>query len=233
MLAPRCSLFNMPRGTRSARPAQPAPSPLSPQTSPVAPHTAPRPQSKKRTVAENAKAIDTIYTKLDTMSSLLFQVVGQLNIPSSPPAASDSDTDHVVESAPSRSTYTRTTHRSDFAHIDSQSLSCQRHNSVNSSHASGSGLPHAHQAHRLWTPYSRTPAPDPLSVRATHPPRRDLPATLQELVESADLQHRVAHLVAANLVPPHLSGKKSFAHSYVRRGARKSKTTLGDLTFAE
>ena len=43
----------------------------------------------------------------------------------------------------------------------------------------------------------------------------------------------MAQIVSADLALPHLSSKKLFAHSFVRRGAKKSKTTLGELTLAE
>ena len=35
------------------------------------------------------------------------------------------------------------------------------------------------------------------------------------------------------MAPLHLSGKKMYPHSYIKRGPKKAKTTLGELTLAE
>ena len=52
--------------------------------------------------------------------------------------------------------------------------------------------------------------------------------------DDADLHTRVATLVSASLVPiAQATGKKVFAHSFIARGIRRSKTNLGDLSIPE
>ena len=222
----------MPRGKRAGLAAQPAPPPV---TSDAESPPPPRRQPKKRTVAENAMAIDTIHSKIETMSSLLTQVVGQLQRP-------DSAVDHVAPDTeidqasacryPQVPLLSRTRHRSDLPNTDFIHHSRSRHYSVSSSSALPEGNPRPHSTRRR-PPYEKVRPLDPLAARSTHPPRRDAPTTLHDLNESADLQERVAHLISATLAPPHLSGKKAFAHSYVRRGAKKSRTSLADLSLSE
>ena len=43
----------------------------------------------------------------------------------------------------------------------------------------------------------------------------------------------MAHYLTAAIAPPHLSGKKLFPHSFVSRGLKKTKTTLGELSLQE
>ena len=224
----------MPRGSRLNRAAHqspvrtqdaahsPAPRP------PVSPHPT-RQGNKKRTVAENAIAIDSLHSKIETMSALLSQVVGTLqpnHVPQEDSVASQSPSAHPDFSA-------RTRHRSDFDGIDSHVRSRSRFKSA-SCVSTAEPLTDTRGRHpRRPMPYARETHLDPLSTNSALPPRRHLPATLQELDESSDLQDRVAQIVSAALVPPQLSGKKMFAHSFVRRGTKKTRTNLGDLTLAE
>ena len=221
----------MPRGQRSARLTQPDPS-LSPVSPPAPQLSAGRTQPKKRTVADNAKAIDVISTQLETMSSLLSQVVGQLRPPADVVDAQDIDSDYVAERVPRTSAGSRTRHRSDFPLNDSLFQPRARHNSVVSS-ASSARQPDTRCFTPRGVPYTRPQMVDPLGVVSTRPSRRDMPTTLQDLDGSTELQDRVAHLISATIAPPHLAGKKLFAHSYVRRGAKKTRTTMGDLSLAE
>ena len=87
--------------------------------------------------------------------------------------------------------------------------------------------------HFSGTGTRRAPPLDPVADRAPLLPRRQPPSTLQELDESVELQDRVAHIVSAALAPSHLSGKRLYAHSFVRRGTKKVKTTMGDLSLPE
>ena len=237
-------IITMPRGTRSKRvpqrspsrspqthlaasQASPAPAPGTSAANRLASPTAPRP-TKKRTVADNAIAIDSINTKLETMSSLLCQVVGSLKPAQADDNRLDRDSGEDIDGFLGSDAQPRARHRSDAIPTDTYSNSRHRFKSASYS-ATGTGArPHTYSTTRA-APYSRQF--DPL---AAHPTRRQAPTTLQELDESADLQERVAHLMSAALAPhPHLSGKKLFAHSYIRRGSKKTRTTLGDLTLAE
>ena len=224
----------MPRTTeRTRRAAQPDPSPQPPPESPPRPHSPQRPQ-RKRTVAENSKAIGSIETQLSSMSNILSQVVERLDtaIPSAPVVSDHVDSlteDLPPHSSRMRPTPTRYRHRSDAEHFSHPYNSRQRHNSVYSSTSNRHHL----QLPRGVGGRAREQHLDPLSSNSDQPPRRHLPTTIQNLDDSADLQERVAHLVSAQLAPPHLNGKKLYAHSYVRRGIKKSRTNLGELTLAE
>ena len=223
----------MPRGSRSARVAQPDPPKPSSSGEGAPASPASRPQPKKRTVAENARAIDSLHSKFDTMSSLLTQVAGRCLPPPDHEDIGDFETDHMEDIAHHQPAGPRLRHRSDFVNNDMYFPTRSRHNTMNSTTSIGT-----HSASRRHTttrrnPYSKAQPLDPLGARSNRPPRRDLPTTLHDLDDSADLQDRVAHLILATFAPPHLSGKKLFAHSYVRRGNKKSRTTLGDLSLAE
>ena len=75
---------------------------------------------------------------------------------------------------------------------------------------------------------------DPFIARPGFRPHRDFPASLQGLEEDADLSTRVATLLSAGLAPlAHSTGKKHFAHSFIARGNKRSRTTLGDLSIPE
>ena len=183
-------------------------------------------------MAENSKAIDSIHSKLETMSSLLTQVVGRFQPPLPTEPLYDTEAEDIAHEGPSRATPTRSRHRSDFILSDTYHNSRHRHNSIHSCNTSGRA-PDMSRMPRRAAPYTRAPALDPLGSRSTHPPRREMPTSLHDLDESAELQDHVAHLISATLAPSHLSGKKAFAHSYVRRGPKKSRTTLGELSQAE
>ena len=217
----------MPRGSRSTRQAQPPP-----QSPPVSPAPAPRPQTKKRTVADNARAIDSITSKLDTMSSLLSQVVGSIH-PQPETRAPAADPGHPEPVEDGLPTPLRSRHRSDFPYNDFYTQPRARHNSVNSLTATGFGPDARRDVSRRRAPYTRAHVADPLGARSTRPPRREMPTTLHDLDDTTELQDRVAHLISSTLAPSHITGKKAFAHSFIRRGEKKARTTLGDLSPAE
>ena len=221
----------MPRGARARRVAQQPPSTAAGDT-PVSPgHHSPPPPTrqtgKKRTVAENALAIDSLHSKLESMSVLLTQVAGHMQHTQ---ARQD---ESLAQRSPAPDAIQpeyglRTRHRSDIPNTDNTPYFRQRYKSA--SHlAAPATCPDFFQQTTRDYPHTRE--------MPLHPPadrnRRLPPSTLQELDESTDLQDRVAHIVSAALAPQHLSGKKLYAHSYVRRGAKKVKTTLGDLSLAE
>ena len=215
---------------RARRTAQ-VPPPGSPDASDGGQPASPRPTrqaGKKRTVADNALAIDSLHSKLESMSAMLTQVAG--HVQQAQAIQDDSITQQLSTADIFQPMYTpRARHRSDAPHIDNNAHIRQRFKSTShlASAANCPDLPP--QPGHLHHPYPRE-APCEARPSRSH---RHPPATLQELDESADLQDRVAHIVSAALAPQHLSGKKLFAHSFVRRGAKKIKTTLGELSHAE
>ena len=75
---------------------------------------------------------------------------------------------------------------------------------------------------------------DPLIARPRFRPYRDFPASLQGLEDDPDLSNRVATLLSASIMPiAHTKGKKCFAHSFIARGNKRTRTTLGDLSTPE
>ena len=223
----------MRRGGRSRRGAQQPPtdhgadSPDSPAAQPAASPPPARQAGRKRTVAENALAIDSLHSKLETMSALLTQVVGHVQ------QSSSNQEESFTSQSPAGDTFhpdylPRARHRSEFVNVDNGVPSRQRFKSA-SYLPTAPTCPDFPTQSRRALPYAREMHGDPRADRG----RRQPPSTLQELDESVDLQDRVAHIVSAALAPQHLSGKKLFAHSFVRRGAKKAKTTLGDLSLAE
>ena len=222
----------MPRGTRRHQPLAMPVSPAPLQAADPASPAPPRRTNKKRTVAENAIAIDSLHSKIETMSALLTQVVGAAQAPKYDHEES------FMSQSPTRDTQPRgmratghpqrSRHRSDT--LNSELPPRQRFNSA--SHLASSTQWPASRLHASHGSYRDSPV-DPLGDRTTGLSRRQLPSTLQELDESVELQDRVAHIVSAALALSHLSGKRSYPHSFVRRGTKKSKTTLGDLTLPE
>lgn len=65
--------------------------------------------------------------------------------------------------------------------------------------------------------------------------RRPAPVRMQELSDDEEIQKRVSQLLAANWNPLEQrdTGKRSFAHYHIVRGARKLKTGLGELSLPE
>ena len=64
-------------------------------------------------------------------------------------------------------------------------------------------------------------------------PLRDFPTNLQGFEDDAELQSRVAGFLSATFAPAHTAGKKHFVHSFIARGLKRAKTTLGDLSIPE
>ena len=225
----------MPRGARRATQQPPASadrlaSPtVTSQAQPTLIQTARA--GKKKTVAENAIAINSLHTKIENMSVLLTQVIGQLRQPQ--PDHDDSIVSQVSHHVSHQDRYAtdsplRSRHRSDIDNNDSVPLFRQHYKSA-------SHLLHAptrrHQGHR--PPYARVPV-DPISDRPAPPAlHRHRPSSLQELDESDNLQDRVAQLVSAAFAPSHMTGKKLYPHLYIKRGPKKARTSLGELTLAE
>ena len=152
------------------------------------------------------------------MSVLLTQVASHCRPPS--PAESEPAHDLDVE-VPTRLSHTRTRHRSDAVFNGFLAQPRSRHNSA---------FPH------VATGFTHRPAPrEPYSraaamsadarLRPTPDRRHHAPTTLQDLDRSTDLHERVAHLLTASLAPSHLSDKKLFAHSYIRRGGQENLKT--------
>ena len=71
-------------------------------------------------------------------------------------------------------------------------------------------------------------------LELTTTPQPNLYTALTDLDDQDDIQARVAQLVTTSLAPlgkPH--GKRLFAHYYVRRGAKRTRTSLGELSIPE
>ena len=75
---------------------------------------------------------------------------------------------------------------------------------------------------------------DPLGAAAAPQRRFDLPASLQDLGENPDIDATVTQLLSHTLAPlAAANGRRLHAHSFVKRGLKKSNTNLGKLTIAE
>ena len=183
-------------------------------TQPLTP-TPPQPAlPKRRTVADNFRAIESIESQLAGVTTLLSNISERVptNIPDSdtvynPPRDTipnvDSSSNFSLSPAP---------HTDQFPHQPHQGPHRTRYASAQPSH-----------------PYRPT-LRDPLGAGAQG---HHLPSTLQGLEEDAGLHQRVAHFLTASLAPLHGSGKKVFAHSYVTQGIKRTRTTLGDLSLPE
>ena len=168
-----------------------------------------RPRPKKRTVVENAKAIDNIELKLTHVTGLLEQLVG--NAPRGTTATETQQVDHTDQPDD-------TQHHGYHPYTDGRSPTRSQHHSD------------AHWTHRPTTP---GPAAHMAGSRPRPTPYAGQPTTLHQLQEDPTLQGRVAQLISATLAPNTGSGKKNLAHSHVVRGHKKEKTGLGELSLAE
>ena len=234
---------------------------------------------KRRTVASNALAIDSMGAQLHTMSQLLEKISGKVCadgplVPGLPqPAASASaPTPAHLFATPARApapvhspavptippTLHTPLHPPGFPALQTTPL--PGHQSAwlyQPQHKANPGPSNTDaqlfaNANNCYFPLSQAaaqqhgqfqPAPahttyharsDPLGAAAA--PRRhfDLPASLQDLGENPDIDATVTHLLSHTLAPlVAANGRKLHAHSFVKRGLKKSNTNLGELTIAE
>ena len=209
----------------------------------------PLPAKKRPTVADNAKSIQSMQADISTMSGMLSQLTQRLcaETPEAP------QTTHVAP-APSPATaaaadpeaYTRgrartAAHAGDTCRPVSvpsppKQTSRDRHTSAGPHWRDPCAPPG--QANNFFrsVPPRRRPFSemDPLIRRPGYRPHRDFPTSLRDLEDDADLQTKMASFISASLVPMAQStGKKVFAHSFIARGTKRSRTTLGDLSIPE
>ena len=221
--------------SRAARKAQPPPQPFLGTGSDMdTEDTEPAPlPTKRRTIADNFRSIESIETQLATMSQLLHQMSDRM----APPTQNRDHSRRLeVPQAPKASNFPSSADaypNNDFSYDFSESPR-RRHGSQpydvprtyhpRSRHVtSASGRAHPHGGHHA----------DPLGDIPAGRRQHALPTTLHDIGESGELQDRVANLLTATLAPLQPNGKRLFAHCYVLRGSKKAKTTLGDLTLAE
>ena len=181
----------MPRGARSKRVPHQSPnsvgtghSPRSVTGQPLSPLQPARKGNKKKAVAENAIAIDSLHSKIETMSALLSQVVGSIHQPHMD-AEDDGAEIQAADTVPLADLHYnpfRGRHRSDIDNFDSQTRARQRYRSASCWNSAPAPLSRLHRNARDLS-YSR-PHADPLAVGSTIRPRRHLPTTIQELDES-------------------------------------------------
>ena len=215
------------RATRSVRADH---DPEQPQLSP---DPAPRPAPKRRTIADNAKAIESMETKLNDMSNILLRISDNMLPPQHPadpllgaggdarpaPAATA-----VTPPQPAGPAYNHGRHYTGY---------------VDRAPAPPGPARPRHTSAAAGHPYGRPDRPadgrsplDPLNARLP-PQSRYYSQNLHDLEDSEELQERMAHLLTPILAPLHTTGKNTYAHSHVVRGVKKTKTNLGELTLAE
>ena len=253
------SHFIMPRTRRS----QPVPASAMPGSAP-APPAGPDPPAtlsqdhpqppKRRTVATNSLAIDSMGGQLYTMSQILERISDRVGVDSSPvPAPAVPVTQATPAPAPTPPQVHSATCPPDFisrpvtpfqdpqAWLYPPHPSRVRHategqmfDSVNNSSfpmTQNPGIPAA-SYHPAYPPHH--PQSDPLSAATASRPRFDFPATLQDLEEGGDIDSTVTQLLTHTLAPlAAVSGRKIHACSFVKRGSKKTRTNLGELTLAE
>ena len=214
------------------------PQPSSPVDVTLSPDDMPGPSSplaptrpaKRRTIADNAKEISDMRGQITSMSELLHSISDRLTteplqtagVHVAPPTASQHEPGLPVAADrlppqpqhPARQLYKARHHSTgQFAQpLPSQPWLAQQ------------------QTHRQ----DQVRPVDPLgSLQARHH-YRESAAPYYDSDDNEDIQTRVAHLLTSHLAPlGSAQGKKNFAHFYVRRGSKRAKTTLGELSIPE
>ena len=231
------------RSTRSARPVQrsPEPAPVDLPGLQDGQHGGRLPAKKKPTVAENAKAIQAMQADLSSMTGLLTTLTHRLcpaSTPESPRQVPEADPANYAPrgrplerhpdpqrtwSAPRPDSPCRDRHPS------APPVASPRPQAARSSQWPG--------RESMFLPRegsSNISDIDPLIARPGFRPYRDFPSSLQGLEEDPDLSNRVATLLSASIMPlAHTTGKKCCAHSFIARGNKRTRTTLGDLSIPE
>ena len=78
------------------------------------------------------------------------------------------------------------------------------------------------------------PPAEPLASTSARSQYREMGAQLNIMDDQDDLHARVAHLLTSSLAPlGNPQGKRLFPHYYVKRGAKKTNTSLGELSLPE
>ena len=208
---------------------------------------------KHRTVASNAQAIDSMGLQLLNMSQLLEKISGKIGVDSSDDSHQHPQPTPHVSYAPEPVPMATPAMVAPLAPLHPPGAPA--HPNVNLSHVNPSCHTAAHPnmaspAHaydNMFNQNSMFPLPatssahqprrqqfDPLGSVRAQTPFRELPTSLQDLEDIPGLQDGVAHLLSTTLAPlSNITGKKLYAHSFVKRGTRRARTTLGDLSLAE
>ena len=218
--------------------------------------------TRRRTVASNAQAIDSMGLQLFNMSQMLERISGKMGVGSEDTAINDSlqaparaDVPAPGVAAPAYPPpapaaqpppHIAPTHFP-TSFPQNNSFIQPRHGVPNAGHVPH--MPHVDitvpppHTQGSFFPFVPTQAPPPHAPRVGfHPlgtasaqtPFRDLPTSLQDLEDIPGLQDGVAHLLSTTLAPlSNITGKKLYAHSFIKRGNKRARTTLGDLSLAE
>ena len=199
------------RGKTTRRAHQPAPA--TPQPTDTDSHTPPRAKSRKRTVADNAEQIDSMQTQLLQMINMLTNISERFLVQDAQETEAHADAYHE-DPLPGR-LLSQTPRRP-------------------------SNAEHSHETDRRYGTRARySSASQPGPRRAPHrmtdtwQPHHDMPTNLHDIQESSELQGRVANFLSATLGPLANNGKKLYAHSYILKGPKKNKATLGELSLPE
>ena len=234
--------------------AQPQPQPLpAPQLDLLPP-----PPVKRRTVATNAQAIDTMGAQLFTMSQLLEKIsdkVGAGSVPTpstpaaqpppspappQPPAHAGPQSAQAATPAAFLPQHFPQTCAPFLAPPPGIQLPGFHPLRPHSAIDTQSFLPsYAQPSANTFLPLQArssgaNPPLDPLGSGSAQQPAHSLPASLLDIEDNSDLQDRVTQMLTTTLAPlTSISGKKLYAHSFVKRGTKKARTTLGDLSLPE
>ena len=229
---PRCefispdSLAMPPRRRRLApQPASPPPAPAAAVPDPASP-ALPRQPAKRRTIADNAKEISDMRGQLTSMSELLYSISDRITAGTAPTAPAH-------EAPPAASPYEPSpAAATDPLQPPTRQCHKARHHSTGQFSHPPSSQPWLAQPQGRRQDHVRLV--DPLASLQHRHHYRESAAPYYDSDDNDDIHTRVAHLLTSHLAPLGTSqGKKQFAHFYVRRGSKRSKTTLGELSVPE
>ena len=222
--------------TPSPAVSQPAP-PTSPGSSSDAANTdsfpAP-PAAKRRTVADNAKDINDMKGQLVSMTSLLRTISEKMSSNQTPVEALPSQ---QVSQPPLSTPHVPDTDHDTYDYPLPLPISHPTR-PTRSRHASINPPSHPYSSQQ-WLRTTRrqdemTTPTEPLASTSARNHYREMGGQLNGLNDHEDLQARVAHLVTSSLAPlGNPQGKRLFPHFYVKRGAKRTNTSLGELSLPE
>ena len=205
-------------------------------------HGGPVPAKKRPTVADNAMAIQSMESKMGTMSELLNRIAQNVCPPAKQPQASaaplpEADPENYAPRRVRPVERTPPPHRPYSAPHSERDAPRDWHSSAQTRPASARPTARASSREEdlfnLPAPYRSISEVDPRVPRPGLRPLRDFPTNLHGFEDDTELQSRVAGFLSATFAPAHSAGKKHFAHSFIARGLKRSKTTLGDLSIPE
>ena len=210
---------------------RPSPPPSTQMSAPVSTPVTRQP-AKRRMIADNAKEISEMKGQLNIMSELLHTISDRMTSDVAP-------TTPAVHAMPARET---------DPSLLSQPFPQQRlpdrmtgppptpaYQPYKARHLSTGQFPTTSAPTNTWMNQARRQDQvDPLSSQSERHQFREPPTPVYDSDDNDDLQTRVAHLLTSHLAPiGSTQGKKQFAHFYVRRGTKRVRTSLGELTIPE